>query len=158
MEITNMPGFNKNIMDNVESAMTSRLEEHHNKHKRGREKESKETIVIKEKEQRKSNKGIVTNNDEQKKKDNNYFPLGPRGSRTEKAYEDGMMPVEHQRLYNGFKKALEDATSGELILQRVLDDVGMFRASALRIVKFLVKYGYIEYEARNHHIFVRILK
>ena len=151
-----MPGFNKNIIDNVESAMTSRLEEHQTKRKLKGENNS--TEVTKKKEQKNSNQKIITNSDNQKKKAKNDFSLGARVSRVERAYESGMIPTEHYRVYEGLKRALGEKTSGELILQRVLDDIGMFRSSVLRIIQFLVRYGYIEYESRTHHIFVRILK
>ena len=140
-----MPGFNKNMIDNLESAQAEHLEEH-------KKKDSNKKIVTSNKAS--GRKRQKTKQEEKK----DYFPLGPRGSRTERAYESGLVPAEHQRVLNGFKAALGDATEGEVILQRVLDDIGMLRPSVLRIIKFLVRYGYIAYEPRNHHVYVAILK
>ena len=141
-----MPGFNKDIINNLESAQAEHLEEHKNN-------DSNKKIVTSNKAPRRKRQ---TKAKQQEKKD--YFPLGPRGSRTERAYESGLVPAEHQRVLNGFKAALGDATEGEVILQRVLDDIGMLRPSVLRIIKYLVRYGYITYEPRNHHVYVTILK
>lgn len=88
-------------------------------------------------------------------------PVGtPRGSRNDKAYKAGFVPAEHQRVYNGFRDALGDDRSGDLVLQRVLDEIGMSRTAVLRIIPYLEKYGYIRYEAkaRQHCVSVTILK
>lgn len=83
-----------------------------------------------------------------------------RGSRNEKIYEEGLMPATHQKLLNGFLTALKGETKGELILQRVLEVVGMSRSSALKIIEYLEKYGYVRYEAKpkEHRIYIEILK
>ena len=83
-----------------------------------------------------------------------------RGSRNEKIYEEGLMPATHQKLLNGFLTALKGETKGELILQRVLEVVGMSRSSALKVIQYLEKYGYVIYEAKpkEHRIYVEILK
>ena len=84
----------------------------------------------------------------------------PRGSRTEKIYAAGLIPAEHQKLLNGFRTALDGETKGELIFQKVLDLVGISRASALKMIKLLEKYKYLKYEAnpREHKIYVELLK
>ena len=84
----------------------------------------------------------------------------PRGSRNEKIYQEGLIPAEHLKVYKGFKEALEAEGSGELILQRIVEKIGMSRTSILKIIPFLEKYGYIKYESRprEHRIFVEILK
>ena len=81
----------------------------------------------------------------------------PRGSRNEKIYESGLIPASHLKLLNGIKTALGEETRGEIIFQRVLDLVGMYRSSALNAIKYLEKYGYLKYEPRQHKVFVEIL-
>mgnify|MGYP007069927741 CR=1 FL=1 len=83
-----------------------------------------------------------------------------RGSRNEKIYESGLMPAEHQKLLKGFIMALSGETTGELIFQRVLEEVGISRPSALKMISYLERYGYMKYEAkpREHQIYVEILK
>ena len=60
----------------------------------------------------------------------------------------------------GIKIALGEDTQGEIIFQRVLDLVKMHRASALKVVKYLEKYGYLKYEPnpKEHRVYVEILK
>ncbi len=84
----------------------------------------------------------------------------PRGSRNEKIYTSGLMPAEHQKLLKGFRTALDGETKGELIFQKVLDLVGISRTSALKMIPYLEKYGYLKYEAkpREHKVYVEILK
>lgn len=84
----------------------------------------------------------------------------PRGSRNEKIYKSGLVPAEHQKLLNGFRTALDGETKGELVFQKVLDLVGISRASALKMIKLLEKYEYVKYEAnpREHKIYVELLK
>ena len=81
----------------------------------------------------------------------------PRGSRNEKIYESGLIPASHLKLLNGIKTALAEETKGELIFQRVLELVQMYRSSALKAIKYLEKYGYLKYEPRQHKVFVEIL-
>ena len=84
----------------------------------------------------------------------------PRGSRNEKIYESGLIPASHLNLLKGIKIALGEDTQGEIIFQRVLDLVKMHRASALKVVKYLEKYGYLKYEPnpKEHRVYVEILK
>ena len=83
----------------------------------------------------------------------------PIGSRNKKIYESGLIPAEHLKLLNGFKTALAGENKGEIVFQRVLDEVKMFRTAALKIVKYLEKYGYLKYEPKpkEHRVFVEIL-
>ena len=95
--------------------------------------------------------------------DNDFKPKAkgsPRGSRNEKIYESGLIPAEHLKLLNGIKKALADESKGEIIFQRVLDEVKSSRSSALKMVKYLEKYGYLKYEPKpkEHRVFVEILE
>ena len=129
-----MPNFGQK---NAEELMERRLQEHNNK----------ESIS------QKVSYNKVTNSKPK--------PAGtPRGSRSDKAYQAGLIPAEHQKVYNGFKEALGDDLSGDLVLQRILDDIGMCRTAVLRIIPYLEKYGYIKYEAkpRQHCVYVTILK
>ena len=83
-----------------------------------------------------------------------------RGSRNEKIYESGLVPAPHQKLLNGMMIALSSDTKGELIFQRVLELVGISRTSALKMISYLEKYGYVRYEAnpKEHKINIEILK
>ena len=85
---------------------------------------------------------------------------GSTGSKNERLYAEGIVPGVHQRLLNAFKLGLEGETKGELVLQKVLDYVHMTRTHALKIIKQLVKYGYIKYEAKpkQHRVYIELLK
>ena len=80
-----------------------------------------------------------------------------RGSRNEKIYESGLVPAPHQKLLNGMKIALSGDTKGELIFQRVLELVGISRTSALKMISYLEKYGYVRYEAKPKEHKINIL-
>lgn len=82
----------------------------------------------------------------------------PRGSRNDRIYSSNLVPAEHLKLLNGIKTALAGENSGEIIFQRVLDIVNMSRSSALKIIRYLEKYGYLKYEPkpRQHRVFVKI--
>ena len=83
-------------------------------------------------------------------------------SRIDRDYQAGFIPSAHQKVLVGFIGAVGGVgKSGEINLQRqVLDVVGMSRSSVLRVIPFLVKYGYIHYEARplRHCSYVSIIK
>lgn len=139
-----MPGFGKN---NAEALMERRLQEH---------RDSKDTISK-----------IVLNNDDTETdsqvsvSDFKPKPKGaPRGSRNDRAYAEGIMPAEHRRVFNGLKVALGEESEGDIILQRVLDSIGMNRSAVLRIIPYLEKYGYIRYvpKPKEHCVSVSILK
>lgn len=138
-----MPGFGKN---NAETLMERRLQEH---------RDSKDTISK-----------IVLNNDVEtgsqvSVSDFKPKPKGaPRGSRNDRAYAEGIMPAEHRRVFNGLKVALGEESEGDIILQRVLDSIGMNRSAVLRIIPYLEKYGYIRYvpKPKEHCVSVSILK
>ena len=93
-------------------------------------------------------------------------PALPIGARTRvphlvRAYEEGMMPPAHQRVYNGLRDAVGGVgKSGTIILQRVCEDTGTSRTNVLRIVKYLERYGFVRYEARpkQHCSFVEVLR
>ena len=139
-----MPGFGKN---NAEALMERRLQEH---------RDNKDTISK-----------IVLNNDDTETgsqasvSDFKPKPKGaPRGSRNDRAYAEGIMPAEHRRVFNGLKVALGEESEGDIILQRVLDSIGMNRSAVLRIIPYLEKYGYIRYvpKPKEHCVSVSILK
>lgn len=139
-----MPGFGKN---NAEALMERRLQEH---------RDNKDTISK-----------IVLNNDDTETgsqvsvSDFKPKPKGaPRGSRNDRAYAGGIMPAEHQKVLNGLKAALGEELEGDIILQRVLDSIGMNRSAVLRIIPYLEKYGYIRYvsKPKEHCVSVSILK
>lgn len=139
-----MPGFGKN---NAEALMERRLQEH---------RDSQDTISK-----------IVLNNDDTETgsqasvSDFKPKPKGaPRGSRNDRAYAEGIMPAEHRRVFNGLKVALGEESEGDIILQRVLDSIGMNRSAVLRIIPYLEKYGYIRYvpKPKEHCVSVSILK
>ena len=139
-----MPGFGKN---NAEALMERRLQEH---------RDNKDTISK-----------IVLNNDDAETgsqvsvSDFKPKPKGaPRGSRNDRAYAEGIMPAEHRRVFNGLKVALGEESEGDIILQRVLDSIGMNRSAVLRIIPYLEKYGYIRYvsKPKEHCVSVSILK
>ena len=71
---------------------------------------------------------------------------------------DGYMPPEHKRVYDGLKAALDGRTEGEIILQHVLNSIGMLRPSVLKIIRHLVHYGYLRYKPQKKKVFVSILK
>ena len=70
------------------------------------------------------------------------------------------MPAEHQKVLNGLKAALGEELEGDIILQRVLDSIGMNRSAVLRIIPYLEKYEYIRYvsKPKEHCVSVSILK
>ena len=150
-----MPGFGKN---NAEALMERRLQEH-------RDSENTISEIVSNDD---SNREITTPDSvvisqamQKPASDFKPKPKGtPRGSRNDRAYSEGIMPAEHQKVYNGFKFALGEETEGEIVLQRVLDNIGMSRAAVLRIIPYLEKYEYIRYESRpkKHCVLVSILK
>lgn len=92
---------------------------------------------------------------------NNFKPKEkgtPRGSRNKEMYENNLIPFSHLKLLNGIKTALGGEGEGELVFQRVLDLVKMYRSSALKAIKYLEKYGYLKYEAKQHKVFIKILE
>lgn len=141
-----MPGFGKN---NAEALMERRLQDH---------RESKDTVF----------KTVSNNHDSKTRADSQVSvsdfkpkPKGaPRGSRNDRAYAEGIMPAEHRRVFNGLKVALGEESEGDIILQRVLDSIGMNRSAVLRIIPYLEKYGYIRYvpKPKEHCVSVSILK
>ena len=83
-------------------------------------------------------------------------------TRIDKDYQEGFMPSAHQKVLAGFIKAVGGVgQEGEINLQRqVLDVMKLSRSSVLRVIPYLVKYGYIRYEARplKHCSYVKIIK
>ena len=74
-----------------------------------------------------------------------------------KAYEAGEMPVDHRKLLNGIKRALGNKQEGEINLGKVLEEVGFFRASALKMLKHMQNFGVLETESRYQATWVKIL-
>lgn len=74
-----------------------------------------------------------------------------------RAYRAGEMPFDHARLLKGIKKALNGLEEGEIILQTVLDSVGMTRKSALNMFAHMQAFGVLKhYERRHHCVFISI--
>ena len=121
----------RNIASAIAETMSQRLQEHRN---------SNDGIVILDKELKDSNINVY------------------KHSRIERAYAEGYMPPEHKRVYDGIKAALNGASRGEIILQHVLNSIGMLRPSVLKIIRHLVHYGYLSYEPQKKKVFVSILK
>lgn len=113
-----------------------------------------ETMSQRLQEHRDSNNKLVIDNKEQ----GDTLNDGYKHSRIERAYADGYMPPEHKRVYDGLKAALDGRTEGEIILQHVLNSIGMLRPSVLKIIRHLVHYGYLRYKPQKKKVFVSILK
>lgn len=75
-----------------------------------------------------------------------------------KAYEAGVMPVDHQRLLEAIKHELGGVREGEIQLEKVLQATGYLRASALKMLKHMQNFGVLETEARYRATWVKILK
>ena len=74
-----------------------------------------------------------------------------------RAYRAGEIPFDHARLLKGLKKALGDQEEGEIILQTVLDSLGMTRKSALNMFGHMQAFGVLNhYEPRHHCVFISI--
>ena len=84
-----------------------------------------------------------------------------RGSYIERAYDEGMVPPAHQRVYNGLCNAVGGVgKSGIVIMQRICENTKTSRTNVLRVIKYLERYGFLKYEARpkEHCSFVEILR
>ena len=75
-----------------------------------------------------------------------------------KAYEAGVMPVDHQRLLEAIKHELGEVREGEIQLEKVLQSTGYLRASALKMLKHMQNFGVLETEPRYRAIWIKILK
>ena len=74
-----------------------------------------------------------------------------------RAYRAGEIPFDHARLLKGIKKALGGLEEGEIILQTVLDSLGMTRKSALNMFGHMQAFGVLKhYEPRHHCVFISI--
>ena len=121
------------------------------------EKIDKNMIERKEQHKKETPKSRV-----QKTESNNKTTASAADSRIDRDYQAGFMPSAHQKVLAGFVQAVGGVgKEGEINLQRqVLDQINMSRSSVLRVIPFLVKYGYIRYEARplRHCSYVSIIK
>lgn len=75
-----------------------------------------------------------------------------------KAYEAGVMPVDHKRLYEAIKHELGELKEGEIQLEKVLQSTGYLRASALKMLKHMQNFGVLETKPRYRATWVKILK
>lgn len=133
-----MPGRRPNIADIMKNSIERNDEEYVNS--------SKKEVL---------NKDCKLNSAENRK------TRGRRGSYVIRAYDEGMVPPAHQRVYNGLRDAVGGVgKSGIVILQRVCENTGTSRTNVLRVIKYLEQYGFLKYEARpkEHCSFVSILK
>ncbi len=108
-----------------------------------------------------SSKKEVLNKDCKLNSAENRETRGRRRSYVIRAYDEGMVPPAHQRVYNGLRDAVGGVgKSGIVILQRVCENTGTSRTNVLRVIKYLEQYGFLKYEARpkEHCSFVSILK
>lgn len=139
MEVNHtMPGRRPNIADIMKNSIERNDEEYVNS--------SKKEVL---------NKDCKLNSAENRK------TRGRRGSYVIRAYDEGMVPPAHQRVYNGLRDAVGGVgKSGIVILQRVCENAGTSRTNVLRVIKYLEQYGFLKYEARpkEHCSFVSILK
>lgn len=139
MEVNHtMPGRRPNIADIMKNSIERNDEEYVNS--------SKKEVL---------NKDCKLNSAENRK------TRGRRGSYVIRAYDEGMVPPAHQRVYNGLRDAVGGVgKSGIVILQRVCENTGTSRTNVLRVIKYLEQYGFLKYEARpkEHCSFVSILK
>jgi len=139
MEVNHtMPGRRPNIADIMKNSIERNDEEYVN-----------------------SSKKEVLNKDCKLNSAENRETRGRRGSYVIRAYDEGMVPPAHQRVYNGLRDAVGGVgKSGIVILQRVCENTGTSRTNVLRVIKYLEQYGFLKYEARpkEHCSFVSILK
>lgn len=75
-----------------------------------------------------------------------------------KAYEAGVMPVDHKRLYEAIKHELGELKEGKIQLEKVLQSTGYLRASALKMLKHMQNFGVLETKPRYRATWVKILK
>lgn len=139
MEVNHtMPGRRPNIADIMKNSIERNDEEYVN-----------------------SSKKEVLNKDCKLNSAENRETRGRRRSYVIRAYDEGMVPPAHQRVYNGLRDAVGGVgKSGIVILQRVCENTGTSRTNVLRVIKYLEQYGFLKYEARpkEHCSFVSILK
>ena len=75
-----------------------------------------------------------------------------------KAYEAGVMPVDHQRLFEAIKNELGGAREGDIQLEKVLQATGYLRASALKMLKHMQNFGVLETKPKYRATWVKILR
>lgn len=89
-------------------------------------------------------------------------PDGPEGysprSPILKSYQAGEIPLDHRKLLNAIKQALGGAQEGIINLGEVIAGIGVYRASALKMLGHMQNFGVLESEARYHGTWVKILK
>ena len=88
---------------------------------------------------------------------NSIEEYSPRSS-VFKTYQAGDMPIDHKRLLEGIKNALGEAKEGVINLGEVLKQTGIFRASALKMLKHMENFGVIESKSQYHGTWVKVLK
>ena len=74
-----------------------------------------------------------------------------------KAYEAGVMPVDHQRLLDAIKHELGGIREGDIQLEKVLQATGYLRASALKMLKHMQNFGVLETKPKYRATWVKIL-
>ena len=75
-----------------------------------------------------------------------------------KAYEAGVMPVDHQRLLEAIKHELGELKEGEIQLEKVLQSTGYLRASALKMLKHMQNFGILETKPKYRATWIKILE
>ena len=89
-------------------------------------------------------------------------------SQIAKAYAAGCFPnFVHQKLFHALLQSLEGQSEGRVDFNKVLEDAGMHRSSALQIIRHMSNFGIIEVsfnssrvigETRKSWAFVKIIK
>ena len=76
-----------------------------------------------------------------------------------KAYQAGIMPIDHQRLLEAIKHELGDGVrEGDIQLEKVLQTTGYLRASALKMLKHMQNFGVLETKSKYRATWVKLLK
>ena len=89
-------------------------------------------------------------------------------SQIAKAYAAGCFPnFTHQKLFHSLAQALDGESEGRVDFNKVLEDAGMHRSSALQIIRHMANFGIIEVSFNSSHVigeskkswaFVKIIK
>ncbi len=75
-----------------------------------------------------------------------------------KAYNAGLMPVDHRRLLDAIQQLLGDGTKeGYIQLEDALQITGYYRASALKMLHHMQNFGILETRRGYRETWVRIL-
>ena len=76
-----------------------------------------------------------------------------------KAYQAGIMPIDHQHLLEAIKHELGDGVrEGDIQLEKVLQTTGYLRASALKMLKHMQNFGVLESKSKYRATWIKLLK